>query len=280
MTAILAGTRLAARIGCLILVLLAGLILVLLAVPIGRRAMRLGKLVWFKGGLLILNVRVRTTGRPFSALPTLLVANHVSWLDILILGHAADATFVAKSEIAGWPVIGWLARMTGTMFVRRHWRSVRQQRDELAARLEAGQNVVLFPEGTSTDGLGVHPFKSALFAAVEGNAPSRPLAVQPVTLAYVALADGTPIGAEEAGRYAWFGETLFAPHLLAALCSDGCRVDLVLHEPVLSWEVEDRKQLARQAQALIAREVALRRMAAMADDPSGHAEGRTAARPA
>ena len=262
--------RLTTRIGCLVVLLLAGLLLYAAAAPFGRRMTRLAKLVWFKGGLLVLNVGVVEIGRPFLACPTLLVANHVSWLDILVLGEAVDATFVAKSEVSGWPILGWLARLTGTMFVKRHWRFAREQCTELAERLRAGHDIVLFPEGTSTDGLAVAKFKSTLFAAAGSKILDRPVAVQPVTLAYTALADGTPIAPAHADRYAWYGDASFAPHFMRALCDGGCRIDLVFHRPTLSWEVQDRKVLARHAAATIAGELSLRHAqaaAAFADRP-------------
>jgi hypothetical protein len=91
------------------------------------------------------------------------------------------------------------------------------------------------------------------------------VAVQPVTLAYVALADGTPIGKQEADRYAWYGDAVFATHLLAALADRGCRIDLVFHEPVLSWEVPDRKAMARHAREVVAAELVARRAQAVLD---------------
>jgi 1-acyl-sn-glycerol-3-phosphate acyltransferase len=248
-----------------LLLLLAGVALYLAALPFGRRAAWIGRFVWCRGCLLLLNVQVRRHGRAFTACPTLFVANHVSWLDILVLGQAVDGTFVAKAEVAGWPLFGWLARLAGTMFVRRHWRLARQQCRELAARLKEGQDIILFPEGTSTDGRSVQPFKSTLFAAAGPKILDRPVAVQPVTLAYVALADGTPIGKDDAGRYAWYGDSVFAAHLLAVLCDRGCRIELVFHEPVLSWEVPDRKAMARHAREVVARDLLARRARAVLD---------------
>ena len=269
----MAGLATIARVGIraagFLALLLLGLVVFLLGLPFGENGGRLGKRVWFKGCLLLLNIRVERHGQPFTACPTLFVANHVSWLDIPVLGDAVDGTFVAKSEVAGWPVLGWLARLVGTMFVRRHWRMALIQRNELAARLRSGSDIILFPEGTSTPGQAVGRFKSALFGAAEPQILDRPVAVQPVTLAYVALADGTPIGPDNAERYAWYGDAVFAPHLFSVLGDRGCRIQLVFHEPVLSWEVQSRKVLARQAEAAIALDLrARRRQAAL-----GHRAG-------
>jgi 1-acyl-sn-glycerol-3-phosphate acyltransferase len=254
-------------------VLLAGLVVYLLGMPFGVSATRLGKLVWFKGCLLLLNIRVERHGAPFRACPTLFVANHVSWLDILVLGAAIDGTFVAKSEVAGWPVFGWLARLVDTMFIRRHWRMALIQRNELAARLRSGHDIILFPEGTSTPGHAVERFKSSLFGAAEPQILDRPVAVQAVTLAYVALADGTPIGPDNADRYAWFDDAVFAPHLLRVLGDRGCRIEMVFHDPVLSWEVHSRKALARQAEAVIGTELLARHAKAALGQRQGVAGG-------
>ncbi|WP_051328576.1 lysophospholipid acyltransferase family protein [Geminicoccus roseus] len=258
MAALAPALRFVLRALCFVLVLLLGLSIYLAAMPFGRRATWIGRFVWCRGCLLLLNIRVQRHGQAFTACPTLFVANHVSWLDILVLGQAVDGTFVAKSEVAGWPVFGWLAQLAGTMFIRRHWRFAREQRDELAQRLRRGEDIILFPEGTSTDGLDVLAFKSTLFAAAEPKLLDRPVAVQPVTIAYVALADGMPIGPDQADRYAWYGDALFGTHLFGALCDRGCRIELVFHEPVLSWEVPDRKVMARQMQAVIRADLAMR----------------------
>ena len=262
----------------LLAILVAGLAVYVAGLPFGQRGVRFGKLVWFQGGLLLLNIHVERHGAPFRACPTLFVANHVSWLDILVLGGSIDGTFVAKSEVAGWPIFGWLARLVDTMFIRRHWRMALVQRDELAARLRAGHDVILFPEGTSTDGRSIERFKSTLFGAAEPRILDRPVAVQPVTLAYVALADGTPIDAGNAGRYAWFGEALFAPHLFGVMGDRGCRIQLVFHEPVLSWEIQCRKALARHAQKVIGAELSGRRGRVPAS-PSGDLDDLAASEP-
>jgi 1-acyl-sn-glycerol-3-phosphate acyltransferase len=154
--------------------------------------------------------------------------------------------FVAKSEVAGWPGIGWLARATGTLFVRREARGeVAAQARALAGRIEAGQVPVLFPEGTSTDGRRVLPFKPALLAGLLAPGLPERLAVQPVTLAYEA-----PTG-EDPRFYGWFGGADFGPHALAVLAArrqGSVRVTFHLPIPV---EGRDRKSLAAEAEARV-----------------------------
>ena len=141
--------------------------------------------------------RSTSSGRPFAACPTVYVANHVSYLDVLVLGALLDGTFIAKSEIASWPLFGLLCRLTGTLFVRRHWRSALIQRNALAGRMRQGESFILFGEGTSSNGLGVLPIKTSLLSVAEPWILDCPVAVQPVTLIYARHADGMPIGPDQ-----------------------------------------------------------------------------------
>lgn len=130
--------------------------------PLGRWPRRFLRRWWCKGVLLLLGVHLEVRGRPTAVEPALFVPNHVSYLDIPILGALCDAAFIAKTEIADWPFFGWLARKSGTLFVRRHWREAKRQRDALAARLARTESFVLFAEGTSSPGLDVLPLKTSL----------------------------------------------------------------------------------------------------------------------
>ena len=148
-------------------------------------------------------------GSPMTG-PGAAVANHASWLDIFVLNAADPVLFVAKSEVAGWPGIGWLARASGTIFVRRERGAAAEQSAELAEAVARGDRPLLFPEGTSSDGARVLPFKPALFAAFSG--PGRaPQRVQPVALRYAA-----PAG-EDRRVYGWWGDMGFGPHVLQVL---------------------------------------------------------------
>ena len=135
----------------------------------GRPARRVVRL-WHRGCCRIAGLRVRVRGAPALSGPTLFVANHVSYLDIVVLGSLLDAGFVAKSEVAAWPLIGWLARIGRTVFGARRAASCAGQCNALAERLSAGQSLILFAEGTSSDGGRVLPFETSLFAAVARSA--------------------------------------------------------------------------------------------------------------
>ncbi len=252
---------------------LAGFVLLTgLLVPLGVAARAVApaaswplRRIWCRGVCRLLGIRLEVTGRPFSAAPVLFVPNHVSYLDIPILGGLVDASFVAKAEIAHWPLFGFLARLAGTMFIRRHWREARWQRDALAARLRDGRSVVLFAEGTSSAGLDVLPLKTSLLSVAEPGTIDRPVAVQPVVLAWRRLACGTPIDAGNADRYAWWGETTFVPHLWRVLHEDGAEVAVLFGEPVLSWSVTCRKRLGARLRAELRAGLSAARAAAVSE---------------
>src|SRR3546814_10571195 len=125
----------------------------------------------------LLGIEIERHGQPSDRHPTLYVANHVSYLDIEVLGALLKASFVAKAEVATWPFFAWLARLQETVFVERRVRHAAQHRDEMARRLDAGDDLILFPEGTSGDGTAVLSFKSALFSAAARCPPGNPVPV-------------------------------------------------------------------------------------------------------
>lgn len=199
----------------------------------------------------VLGLRIKQRGRISTARPTLFVSNHASYIDIEVLGALIAGSFVAKSEVKGWPVFGVLARLQRTVFVDRRVRSSVQQRDSLAGRLQAGDSLILFPEGTSNDGNRLRPFKSALFSAAEIRVNDAPLVVQPVTVAYVGL-NGTPIGRHMRPYFAWYGDMALADHLwhLAGLGQTEILVEF--HEPVTVEALGSRKRLAEHCERVIA----------------------------
>jgi lyso-ornithine lipid O-acyltransferase len=207
--------------------------------------------LWCRFCLRLLGLEVRYRGEPVSACATLFVANHVSYLDVVLLGARTDAVFVAKAEVAGWPLFGTIGRAAGTFFIRRRRRDALVQRNTLASRMRAGESVILFAEGTSTDGSDVLPLKTSLLSVAEPWILDRPIAVQPVTLAYRRLKDGSPFSASNCRRYAWFGDAELLPHLWAMLKDDGCLIEVVFGEPTVSWAVSSRKRLGSAMHAML-----------------------------
>jgi len=190
----------------------------------------------------LFGIHIRVLGSPPRG-PALLLANHSSWLDIVIFSAVTPLSFVAKTEVGTWPFFGSLARLQRTVFVTRTRRSeTGQARDAIARRLGEGDVLVLFPEGTSNDGNGVLPFKSALLAAADSAVGGR-VPVQPVSTAYVAR-HGIPMGRENRPLYAWYGDMELVPHLWEALVAGPLDVVVQFH-PVLP--PLDRKELAKTA---------------------------------
>ena len=202
----------------------------------------------------IFGIQVRVEGRVSPSRPTLFVANHVSYLDIVVLSSVLDAAFVAKAEIADWPILGLLARLQRTLFVERRRPRAANQRDAIAERLRAGESLILFPEGTSNDGQRVLPFKSALFSVAERHPEGKPLAIQPVSLAYTRL-DGLPLGRAIRPQYAWFGDMTLVPHMFEMLGIGTLTVEVTFHEVVVSDAFDSRKALAEFCHRVIVRGV-------------------------
>ena len=198
-----------------------------------------------RSAFVILGLSHVSRGRPMRG-EGAIVANHSSWLDIFALNACDLVYFVAKAEVKGWAGIGWLARATGTLFINRDTREAARQRALFEARLDAGHRLLFFPEGTSTDGLRVLPFKSTLFAAFFAPEIRDTCEIQPVTLIYTA-----PEGADRA-FYGWWGEMAFAPHLARVLAArrQG-RVEVVFHAPLAVRDFADRKALAQAAEAQV-----------------------------
>ncbi len=214
------------------------------------------QLAWCRAMCAAAGLRVHTLGEQCRGGPILYVVNHVSYLDIPVVSGAVEGCFVAKAEVADWPIFGTVGRVTKAVFVRRVGAQARTQRDEMLSRLLAGENLILFPEGTSTDGSAVAPFKSSLFGIAERLPPGLGLTIQPLSIAYTHDADGIPLSGARRALYGWFGDTTMAPHIWRVLGLKGCRVELRFHPPITVAANADRKQLAVQTQAMVAAGVA------------------------
>ncbi len=195
------------------------------------------RLGWLRGAAAMLKIRLQVEGTPLDA-PVLIVGNHISWLDVIVLGAQLPVTFVAKREVAAWPLLGMLAQCGGTLFVdRRRARVMAVTVEQISQRLSAGGRVVVFPEGTTTTGDSVLPFKAGLFqAAIRADRP-----VQPVEIRYLR-------GAAVAAPFV--GDDHFIGSLWCLLCLSEVPVRVVWHPPL--WD-GNRGQLANRArQAILA----------------------------
>ena len=205
--------------------------------------------IWFHRGLArSLGVKIICHGRPAGSRGVLYVANHLSWADIPVLGARIDAAFVAKSEVAGWGPVGWLASFANTVYVARDRRhSAGAQKSAIAQRLASGQSVILFPEGTNSDGVDVLPFKSALFSVID----DVDVQVQPVTLAYTRV-NGLPVTRRQLPDLAWVGDTGLGGHALGFARLGRVQAEIMFHPPVDRSAFADRKALARHCERVIA----------------------------
>lgn len=207
----------------------------------------------------VLGFRIHVEGRISDARPLLLAANHISWTDIMVLGRVADLHFVAKSEVGGWPIMGRLSRLQRTVFVEREKkRSSGRQASELAERLAAGDVMVLFAEGSTSDGNVVLPFKSTLFGAarmtLEETDVDRVM-IQPVTIAYSRL-HGMPMGRFHRRHTAWIGDRKLWPHIQSMLGEGGVDVEVRFGEPVEFTAGSSRKDVARHLEGEVRRTMA------------------------
>lgn len=253
------------RLARFILHVLAGALTILLLFPWLERAERDKRVGRWAGQLLaILNVRPELRGRP----PTvrgegaLIVANHVSWLDIHLLHSLLPARFVSKAEVRGWPVIGWMAEAAGTLFLERSRKSdAARMNTVMSGHLRDGDCLALFPEGTTSDGGGLLPFYPSLFQpAVEAGAR-----VWPAVIRYT-RPDGTPC---EAAAYC---DDVNLLQSLRRITGEPGIVAEIHFLPAIASAGLNRRELAKQAEAAM--------RAALAGDEPDSAPGTAARLPA
>ena len=226
----------------------------LLAVVVGSRLARVIPALYHRGNCRIIGLEVRRTGPPPTPAPALYVCNHASYLDILALSTLLDASFVAKAEVLGWPLFGVLAKAVNTIFVERKASRSGGQRAQMRARLEAGGSLILFPEGTSSDGNRVLPFNSTFFSLAETPINGQPLAVQPISVAYTHY-NNLPMSRRDRPYLAWYGDMGLGTHLWQLLCRGPATVEVRFHEPMTLSDGSSRKSLAGACERVVAKGV-------------------------
>lgn len=217
--------------------------MLLLRLSPGRLAMRFPRL-YHRLCCRVLGLEIMVKGEVAKDRPVLFIANHSSYLDIPVLGSVLPVSFIAKTDVDGWPVFGLLARLQRTVFVDRGARhKAGEQRDSIQGRLQAGDSLVLFPEGTSSDGNRTLPFKTALFAVASTRIGDAHLTVQPVSVTATHL-DGLPLGHAWRQLYAWYADMELPPHLWRAVRAGKMRIVVEFHPPLSLDKVSSRKALA------------------------------------
>lgn len=189
----------------------------------------------------LLGIKVVVRGNQAAARPRLIVSNHISYFDIIALGALVNGEFVAKSELAGWPFFGTLAKVARVVFIDRKRQKAGEARDQIQQRLNAGATLIMFPEATSGDGNRMKPFKSALFTVAERT--ERQVCIQPVSVAYTRL-NGLPMGVGWRPYVAWYGDMDLMPHLRRLLQLGTITCEVTFHPPVTAGDFAGRKALA------------------------------------
>lgn len=212
---------------------------------------------WHRFALKRLGFRVTEVGHVARERPLLLLPNHSSWLDIPILGSRMPLSFVAKSEVASWPVFGLFARLQRCVFVERERRArTGDVARHIGARLADGDVMVLFAEGTSNDGNGVLPFRSALLGAAtsamgdSGTMGHETVWIQPVAIRYTRI-HGLPIGRADRPKLAWYGDMDLIPHLGGVFLLRAVDVEIVWGEPVAFTRAANRKAIAVELESCV-----------------------------
>ena len=200
----------------------------------------------------LLGVRVHVSGAPAARGPVLLVSNHISWVDIPVFASIAPLSFVAKREVSTWPFISSLAKLQRTIFIDRTRRAaVTEAREAILGRLRQGERVLLFAEGTSSDGNQVLEFKSSLFAAVEANnGETGDYKLQTCAIVYTHI-HGLPMNRQQRPAIAWYGDMDMLSHAWGVLKGGPLDVRVRFGEPIPIAEAGDRKKLAASAYELV-----------------------------
>ncbi|WP_373413430.1 lysophospholipid acyltransferase family protein [Ensifer aridi] len=240
--------RVALCVMLLILVSLALMPIQIICLWLDLRPRRWLPRYWHRVACLLLGIRVCVHGELDHRRPLLLSANHVSWKDILVLSSVADVVFVAKSDVKSWPIFGVLARLQASIFVERgQKRTTGQQVNEIGRRLADGEIVVLFPEGTTSDGNRLLDIKTSLFGAAASAIPQSPTGVvhvQPLAISYTGI-HGMPMGRYYRPIAAWPGDIGLLPHLIGVLREGALDVDVDFGEAVDYDRQSNRKEVSR-----------------------------------
>ena len=192
--------------------------------------------------LRIFGIKIKTFGKVSINFPILLISNHASYLDIIILGSLFKTSFIAKKEISKWPLLGILAKLQNTIFIDRRVSSLKNQENKIIKHLNEKKNLVIFPEGTSSDGNRVLPFKSSLFNIFEKNLNSKVL-VQTITIVYKKI-NGIPMNRIERKNITWHSNMDLIPNIFNVLKKLSIEVEIIFNDEFLPSKEYDRKKLA------------------------------------
>lgn len=206
--------------------------------------------MWHKGVCAILGLKTEIKGTPVHGRQLIYISNHLSYLDIPVIGSCLRASFIAKEDIAHWPVIGFLATVQQTAFISRSSHKAKKVANALDQMVKDGKSLILFPEGTSSAGTSVLPFKSSLFSLAQPKDLPHPVAIQPFVLELLDVND-QPLTKESRDLYAWYGDMDFAPHIWVFLKNKGATIRLTFLDVITPGDNQDRKELCKIVESQI-----------------------------
>ena len=189
--------------------------------------------------LWLVNINVEVNGKKIEKkIPTLYVSNHLSYIDIPVLGSILDGKFVAKNEISSWPLIGYLSKIGNTVFIDRNLNFLKKNKSIIFDNLSKGYNIILFPEGTTSDGIRVLRFKSSLLSSIQ----QKNILIQPIVIKYKSI-NGMPLNRWLKPIIAWYGDMALKPHIINLLKLFSIKVKITFLTPVNSKEFTNRKDM-------------------------------------
>jgi 1-acyl-sn-glycerol-3-phosphate acyltransferase len=198
-----------------------------------------------KGVSRLFNLEVQYEGELCTGRPVIYACNHISYLDVFLLGAIIPGSFIAKSEVAGWPVFGKLAKLQNTLFFERNTLRAASQVAQMQDHLIHKSNLILFPEGTSTPGTHIEAFRSSLFQAAD--MPGENIQIQPITIAYTHY-DNIRMDQKQRDYYAWYIPMPFLSHFLNCLCLGRAQTRLIFPPTVTLDQFESRKACAKHCE--------------------------------
>ena len=206
--------------------------------------------LWFKFIRELLNIRVTVhTKKNLSKKQKIFLGNHISYLDIIVLGAAFDCFFVAKNDVASWPIFGFLSKLGGTIFISRQRAHIKEQIPLLKGHIDRGQSLYLFPEGTTSNGRQVLNFKSSLLNVLQ-IADKKPI-IQPVSLAYTHV-NGAPMKTtDDFDIAAWYADMTLPPHLWNVFRQKSLRATITIHPRIPTYDASEIKDLTQKIQETV-----------------------------
>jgi len=226
----------------------------------GRAKERFARVYW-RGVAAILGIKLAIHGELAKDRPVVFIANHCSWIDIVALGSVLQGCFVAKADIAHWPFFNWIAKLGRTVFVSRQKSGVERERGSLEDRLAAGDNIILFPEGTTSDGTRILRFQSSFLAIAA--APAKPV-IQLVTIVYDGL-DGLPVRRRDRPLISWYGDMSMTAHYPGITRHRALHATVILDPPIPPGAYKNRKALSAALEARLAANAAALRQGRRVD---------------